>query len=295
MRIAHNTATSDDVTSATPVDPYHTTRGRELKTNFKMATPGQKGFEPIVYTEEELQAMRDVKAKLMEEFGIEESRIGSVFLAIATINSKLRIDETSQKIATLLDILEELDCPDGIDDDLWKPEAISELKIYEPCGADENGASTFWINGQAVVQMEDQRIHCHACIMNFLALHADAKSLREGITFVIDVSKGVPDEKVGNEKQLQNLWQGFPQRPQTIRIAGTNAATRVFVNTSIKLASVVTKQKVLDRIKFCTVDDAKKAIPLESAPRYVGGGAGGAESIGSWVEARLKALPTPAL
>ena len=162
-------------------------------------------------------------------------------------------------------------------------------------GPDGTGASTFWINGQGVVQMEDQRIHCHACIMNFLALHADAKSLRDGITFVIDVTKGIPDEKIGNEKQLQNLWQGFPQRPQTIRIAGTNAVTRAFVNASIKLASVVTKQKVLDRIKFCTVDDAKKAIPLESAPRYVGGGAGGAESIASWIEARLKALPKPNL
>eukprot|EP00957_Ditylum_brightwellii_P178161 13569831-Ditylum_brightwellii.AAC.1 len=46
--------------------------------------------EAIIYTAEELQAMRDVRAKLTKEHGIEESPIGSIFLAVTTINCKLR-------------------------------------------------------------------------------------------------------------------------------------------------------------------------------------------------------------
>jgi len=41
--------------------------------------------------------MRGVRAKLLEDHGIEESRVGSTFLAVATINCKLRVDETTSK------------------------------------------------------------------------------------------------------------------------------------------------------------------------------------------------------
>ena len=57
------------------------------------ATPGG----PVVYTDDELTAMRGVRAKLLEDHGIEESRVGSTFLAVATINCKLRVDETTSK------------------------------------------------------------------------------------------------------------------------------------------------------------------------------------------------------
>ena len=51
----------------------------------------------IIYSEEELNAMREVRAKLLEEHDIEPSRVGSTFLAVATINCKLRVDETTSK------------------------------------------------------------------------------------------------------------------------------------------------------------------------------------------------------
>ena len=57
------------------------------------STPGG----PVVYTDDELTAMRGVRAKLLEDHGIEESRVGSTFLAVATINCKLRVDETTSK------------------------------------------------------------------------------------------------------------------------------------------------------------------------------------------------------
>ena len=51
----------------------------------------------IIYSEDELNAMRKVRAKLLKEHGIEASRVGSTFLAVATINCKLRVDETTSK------------------------------------------------------------------------------------------------------------------------------------------------------------------------------------------------------
>jgi hypothetical protein len=251
-------------------------------------------FQPIVYSEDELEAMRKVKAKLIED-GIEESRIGASFLAVATINCKLRVEETAKKIKTLLELMEKLDCADGIPDDIWKPEAAHEMKAYAPCGKDFNGASTIWIVGGRKVEKEEQRHHVHASLMHFMAVHADAISLREGITFVIDVSKSAPPPKVGNEGTMQSFYQAFPQRPQAILIAGTNIITRVIVNASIKFASLFTKQKVLDRIKFVTVEQAKNSIPLASAPKYVGGEGGAVESLEQWVKERLENFPTPEL
>lgn len=253
------------------------------------------GFQPIVYTEEELEAMRKVKTKLVEEFGIEESRGGASFLAVATINCKLRVDETATKIRKLLELMEKLNCVDGIGDDLWRPEAAHELKAYAPCGKDFNGASTIWIVGGSKVQKGEQRHHVHACLMHFMAVHADAISLREGITFVIDVSNSPAPPKVGNERIIQSFYQCFPQRPQAILISGTNSITRVLVNASIALASLFTKQKVLDRIKFVTIEQAKNSIPLASAPKYVGGEGGNIESLPQWVEERLLNFPIPEL
>mmetsp|Transcript_30806 Transcript_30806/g.44832 ORF Transcript_30806/g.44832 Transcript_30806/m.44832 type:complete len:286 (+) Transcript_30806:115-972(+) len=253
--------------------------------------------EAIIYTEEELQAMRDVRAKLTEEHGIEESRIGSIFLAVTTINCKLRVDETVKKIAKLLGIMAKLGCEDGIDDELWKPAAAHELKPYAPAGKDHNGCRTTWIRGGGKVSKEEERNHCHACIMQHLATHADAKTLRNGISFIIDVSgKDMEKEpKVGNETLIQSFHQAIPQRPQVILIAGTSRVTRAFVNASIKLASLFLKQKILDRITFVSVEVAKKRLPLKSAPVYVGGNGGGIENYQEWVKGRLEMLQMPDL
>ena len=70
---------------------------------------------------------------------------------------------------------------------------------------------------------------------------------------------------------------------------------RTFVNGSIKLASLFIKQKILQRIHFVTVEDAKSYLPLKNAPKYVGGGGGGIENYEEWVRERLEQLPFPEL
>lgn len=250
----------------------------------------------IVYTQEELEAIRQVRDKLVQEHGVDESRLSLIFLAVATINTKLRVDATCKKVQKVLDIMKDLGCPNGMSDEaLWRPEAVSELATYAPCGQNHQGAATTWIRTGNQVPKEEERKHVHACIMHFLASHADPISLRNGITFVIDVTIQPKGPKIGNENTLQSFWQSFPQRPQCIMIAGTNTLTRVLVNAAIRLASLFTKQKVLDRIKFVTVEEAKECIPLESAPVYCGGEGGGIEDMALWVQDRLAALPKPEL
>eukprot|EP00957_Ditylum_brightwellii_P143281 10915880-Ditylum_brightwellii.AAC.1 len=58
-----------------------------------------------------------------------------------------------------------LGCEDGIDDELWKPAAAHELKAWAPAGKDHNGCCTAWIKGGGKVSKEEERNHCHACIM----------------------------------------------------------------------------------------------------------------------------------
>lgn len=249
----------------------------------------------IEYTEEELDAMRQVRTTLIEDHGIEESRIGKVFLAVSVINSKLRVEEGTQKILKCLQMMDKLDCPDGADDTLFKPAAVKELASYAPVGADSRGAGIMWVKAGRKVPVEDQAIHVQAATMQYLAMHADSISLREGTTLVFDLSIAPSRPKVGNESTLQKLYQSFPQRPQAIYIAGTNFVTRAIANASIKVASLFSKQKVLDRIQFVTLDEVKKAIPNESLPGYMGGNAGGVQSMEQWVQTRLEQFPVPSL
>uniref|UniRef100_A0A7R9ZJH3 CRAL-TRIO domain-containing protein n=1 Tax=Craspedostauros australis TaxID=1486917 RepID=A0A7R9ZJH3_9STRA len=271
--------------------------GPTTKTDDATSVPYEKSeaFQLITYTEEELEAMRKVKAALMEEHGVEESRIGLCFLAMNTINSKLRVEEATKKYKKLLDIMADCGVPEGIDDDLWKPEAAYQLYPYKPAGVDNNGLSVLWIKGGNKVPLDEERHHVQAALMFFMAVHADHKSLKNGITFVIDSSQKPEGPKIGNEKKMQKIYQSFPLRPQAIRIAGASGVMRVIINTTIKVASVFTKQKILDRIQFVTIEDAKKAMPAHSVPKYVGGEGGGHSTIEEWVKGRLSLFTKPEL
>mmetsp|Transcript_44537 Transcript_44537/g.94780 ORF Transcript_44537/g.94780 Transcript_44537/m.94780 type:complete len:351 (-) Transcript_44537:206-1258(-) len=261
-------------------------------------TKGDGDDGVIVYTDEELDAMRAVRTKLEEEHSIPPSRLGAAFLAVATINCKLRVDETVNKIKKLLEIMAQLGCPDGIDDELWKPDAKHELHPYPPVGKDRRGCRTTWIRGGGKVTKELERAHCHACIMQYLSVHSDPNTLRNGVTFVIDLSSRTDlatQSKQGNERLIQSFYQAIPQRPQIIMIAGCSLPLRAIVNASIKLASVFIKQKVLQRIHFVTVEDAAGRLARGSAPAYVGGMGGGVESYEDWVRERLERLLVPDL
>jgi len=254
--------------------------------------------DTIIYTDLELIAMRAVRHSLIEEHSIPSSHVNSAFLAVATINCKLRVEDTVTKIKKLLEIMSQLGCPDGIVEDgqLWKPEAAYELHPYPMVGKDKRGCSTTWIRGAGRVKKDDERAHCHACIMQYLSVHSDPNTLRNGISFIIDCSIKKPP-KVGNEKLIQSFYQAMPQRPQIIMIAGCSLPTRAIVNATIKLASVFIKQKILQRIHFVTVEDAVKYLGEGNAPEYTGMGTmeGGVECYGKWVEKRLGGLPRPDL
>jgi len=53
--------------------------------------------------------------------------------------------------------MEQLGCEDGIDDELWKPNAKHELHPYPPVGLDNRGCATTWIRAGGVVSKEDER------------------------------------------------------------------------------------------------------------------------------------------
>jgi len=234
--------------------------------------------EELVYTGDEVEAMKQVRTKLLEEHGIDKAKVCDAFLAVATINCKLRIEDTVNKIVKLLGIMKELDCEDGIDADLWKPAAIHELKSFAPVGKCNNGCHAQWIRKGGKVTKEEQRNHVHACIMFYLANNRDARTLRNGMLFVFDLTGRddmATEKRQGNEKLIQSFYQALPSRPQSINIVGCSFLLRSFINASIKVASLLIKQKMLARIHFSVMDDVKKLFPEKSLPKYCGGNGGG--------------------
>ena len=86
-------------------------------------------------------------------------------------------------------------------DNDWS-EMASMWHKFSVCGRDVEDRGIMWINGGST-QPEDEAMLVRACCLYFMAVHADLRSLREGITFVIDTTNA-PDEKVGNERKLQD-------------------------------------------------------------------------------------------
>lgn len=84
-------------------------------------------------------------------------------------------------------------------------------------------------------------------------------------------------------------------RPQTILIAGASKTLRVLINTLIGVASIFTKQKVLDRIKLVSVNEAIDSVPIDSAPTYLGGHGGDITDIVQWTKDGIDQFPVLAL
>ena len=70
---------------------------------------------------------------------------------------------------------------------------------------------------------------------------------------------------------------------------------RVLINGLLKVASFFTKQKILDRIRFATLDEVLSEIPLASTPDYIGGKGGDVKDLSAWVKTRLDGFTVPAL
>jgi len=266
--------------------------------NITTSIPGEAGG-PIVYSNEELDAIRKVRTQLIDVNKIDANRIGLKLLALTTIISKLRVEEAAKKYVLYLNAVENCGVP-NLRDDVVLELTPSELGVgvhsYALCGRDEAGRSIQWVKGPTEphpVDIEADIVKC--AIMYHTAIHADAVSLRNGISFVIDTSNNT--KRPANQKKLQKTWQSMPMRPQCILVAGSSSLTRLVINALITTASLFTKQKVLDRIKFVSVEDAIAEFPKESTPTYVGGGGGGNDvvDIVTWTIERLEGFPLPVL
>lgn len=256
-----------------------------------------KEDDKIVYTEDELETMREVKKRLVEED--ELKFVNPRFLAYTVIASKGRVEDATEKYRKFLKSMEpfEFDTVES-DEDLWTKDFEETEKFlrtrYAPCGVDNGGRQIMWIRGgQNPIMPHEERPMVRAGILYVIAIHGDVKSLREGITFVIDTSR--PAKKIGNEAKLQKHNQSFPLRPQAIYLAGASATMRLVINGLIRVASFFTKQKILDRIKFVSLKEAVESVPKESAPKYLDGGGGGIEDIVAWTRQRYENLPVPEL
>ena len=68
----------------------------------------------------------------------------------------------------------------------------------------------------------------------------------------IDTSTA-PDERVGNERKLQETWQAYPVRPQHFFIIGASPTKRLFINALLKVVATFSSSKVIQRLRFVEV------------------------------------------
>lgn len=271
-----------------------------VKETSKLAIAATQEAKPLVYTSEELEAIQSVYDKLIVEEKLDPTKVGLRALALTTIVSKLRVDEATEKYMKFLKALEtaEIDSiafsDNAIDSFLSNVDITKQLGAYAVCGTDHEGRSIFWIKGVEILPAEEAAA-VKAGILYWLAIHADAKSLRDGITFCIDTSKRKSMSTHGNESKLQKINQSYPLRPQAIKIAGANLVMRVSINALLKVASLFTKQKILQRIQFVTIQQALGSIPEASAPKYLGGGGGNINSAEEWIAKRIHSFPIPTI
>ncbi len=250
----------------------------------------------IQYSDKELEVMREVKSRLEKEHKV--SYINPRFLAYTVIVSDSRVDTATAKYKKFLDAVK----PFGMDivesdKDMYKDPNVANFirDRYQSCGVDKGGHQVMWIKS-ASTPKKLEKTSVRAGIMYTVAAHADNKSLREGITFVIDKSTtNGEEEKIGNEAKLQQLSQAYPLNPNAFLIAGASAAARVAINSLIGVGSFFSKDKVLQSIKFVSVDTAMEKISKQNAPKYLGGGGGNIKDAAAWARKRYESLPIPAL
>eukprot|EP01043_Picozoa_sp_COSAG02_P047574 COSAG02_NODE_4575_length_5203_cov_1.801528_3_plen_287_part_00 len=177
--------------------------------------------EPEQFTQEELGAFEAVRVALLAD-GVAANMIGEAMLVVTCMNCKLRVDNAVEKYKEFLGVLELYGLGTPLDLLAQSFDHIdSFFSRFSICGdnKDKEGRSVMWINGGLTREEDESRLIRTSCLM-FLACHADLVTLREGITMCIDTSTA-PDEKVGNERKLQETWQAYPVRPQHFFISAS--------------------------------------------------------------------------
>ena len=133
------------------------------------------------------------------------------------------------------------------------------------------------------IKIEDEALSVRTGILWYLAVHSDMRTLKDGVTFIIDQSAA--SKPVGNERKLQQTWSALPLRPKHFFIVGAPLWKRVFINTLLAFAKLFTSAKVLGRIQFCSVDDCVAAVEVEQLPEHFGGSNHGDQK--AWALKRL--------
>mmetsp|Transcript_15257 Transcript_15257/g.28477 ORF Transcript_15257/g.28477 Transcript_15257/m.28477 type:complete len:265 (+) Transcript_15257:44-838(+) len=251
---------------------------------------------PVTLTSEELSACSEVAKKLRQQ-GLELNQLCPRCIAITTINKKLRVDDAVDQYKLFMKAIAEFNINSF--DDIYAgfvdfdTVIAPRLNSYNVCGLDSQQRQIFWINGKNPVQVSQEAAAVRAGWFWFCAIHSDNVSLRQGVTFVIDVSSN--NSKVGNEKKMQKTYQSYPLRPQRILIMGASYLKRLFINGVVSFASLFSKNKVLERIRFATVEDVVKECGRENVPEYICKGVGKDGDPAAWVKMRFDNFPEPKL
>merc|ERR1711924_304371 len=109
-----------------------------------------------------------------------------VMLVTLTMICRCEVDKTVSKYETLLRILSDF----GIAlDDFWgdDPSMAPFWPWFVACGSDTEGRSVLWMQGGRC-EVKDEPAMFRTALNYFFALHADLRTLRNGITIVIDSS-----------------------------------------------------------------------------------------------------------
>ena len=220
----------------------------------------------IVYTEEELEAIRKVRQDLIGNKQIDPNRIGLKTLALTTIVAKLRIKEASEKYVKYSNAVKECGIPSLHDDTVLSANPASTsmdtnhyllherfLNQYALCGRDHAGRSITWIRAPKEPHEEAMETAVvRAAIMYHTVIHADPISLRGTVLPLLLIRPTNPpnNDDPRTTRSYKKLASNAPLHPQTVLIAGASYPLRIIINTLITITSVFFKKKVLEEIQL---------------------------------------------
>jgi len=227
--------------------------------------------EDTVFTKDEIKGFYDTRDLLLSSKGFKREDLDQRTLFLTVINSKLRPESAAEKYKKLLDNLKLFNITSypqiwaGLDDDnspeneLEWQKIKSLLSAYGGTGRDKQDRGIMWIRTRGILP-EEETLAVRTSIIYWFSVHADLRSLREGITFVLDTTNNDLDSKHGNESKLQRTWQSIPLRPQRIFILGANYLKRILINALLTVASYFTSEKVIERIRFADLPEILKEV-----------------------------------
>jgi hypothetical protein len=239
------------------------------------------------WTEEEKQAVLDVRQALVTKKDIDPSSLKEIELIYITIVSKCRVEKAVENFMTLRKYLEMFEITDLFAD---QSELAPEWYCYDVAGKDKCGRQILWIAGSNGTPVENETIHMRASVLYMMACYADLYTLRNGVTMAMAFGDR-KKVKYGNEKKLGVVYQSLPHRPQAIYITSNSTLSRLAINATIKVVSVVarTKAKILSRIQFMTDQQLEGMFDKEALPDRLGGNK--TMPTGEWVKDRLENFP----